>query len=250
MRVALCLSGQPRFVQQAFQNIYDNLIVPNDADVFFHCWYDQDLVGKDFVDYRENGWDNSSPKSKYQDGVKESLIDLYKPKAFLFENQIKSTDTLVPLDAILQSHARHYNREYFVNMIYASWLSIMKSNTVKEQFRLANGINYDYVIRARFDSQVNRQIVCEKFDPNYLYTDTRPSLPARMIEDWFAFGSNQIMNVYSSAFNFIEYAVEESNKFDKIFCGETLVYEMVRMAKLQHIPIQGLIHSPVRQNMV
>ncbi len=250
MKVALCLSGQPRFVEHAFPNIYQTLIEPNNADVFVHSWYDDKLAGSNFVSYTVNGWDNSSDKSKCPEGVDQKILELYKPKAFLFEGQPENVDLKIALDEILNSHARHYSRDYFVNMIYSSWLSILKSNQVKEQYRLKNGINYDYVIRARFDSTVNAIIKCDNFDPDYLYTDNRGGLPPRMIEDWFAFGSNKIMNCYSAGFNFIEHFVEESNKIDKIFCGETIVYEMVKMCGIKHARIENLIHCPVRQNMI
>jgi hypothetical protein len=135
-------------------------------------------------------------------------------------------------------------------MLYSSWYSIQKSNLLKEEYRLEQNLKYDYVIRARFDSQLNKILICKNYNPNYLYTDKRFNLPPRMIEDWFGFGSNIIMNIYSSAFNYIEHAVNISNNFDKIFCGETLVYEMMRIHNIKHIAIDGLQHIPVRQNML
>jgi hypothetical protein len=132
MKVALCLSGQPRFVLQAFPNIYNILIKPFNSDVFVHSWYDKEMVGANFVDYRVNGWDNSQPASKYPADVDKLILDLYKPKKAIFQNQIKFIDSNIQLEKILQTHARHYSREYFVNMLYSSWYSIQKSNLLKE----------------------------------------------------------------------------------------------------------------------
>jgi hypothetical protein len=250
MKVAVCLSGQPRFAEHAYPNIYETLIKPNNADVFFHCWYDKELVGKPYVNYHVNGWDYSNNKSQYQNNMDELLLNLYKPKKYIFENEKNFIDTKLELDDILKTHARHYTREYFVNMLYSSWYSINKSNLLKEQYRLENDVKYDFIIRARFDTTLNHIINCSMLNKEYLYTDTRPSLPPRMIEDWFAIGSNKIMNIYSSAFNYMEYAVDISNKYDKIFCGETLVYEMVRVFNIPHVRISNLIHTPIRQNMI
>ena len=42
MRVALCLSGQMRSFERTFDSINENLIKPNNADVFIHSWFDPD----------------------------------------------------------------------------------------------------------------------------------------------------------------------------------------------------------------
>jgi hypothetical protein len=136
-------------------------------------------------------------------------------------------------------------------MLFSSLYSILNSNILKEQHRLENNINYDYVIRARFDCQLNKVVKCIDYDPNFLYTDRRPDFPKpRMIEDWFAFGSNEIMNIYSSAFNFINYIDNKSSKEDGIFGGEILVYEMIKIANIKHIALNDLLHNVFRQNMI
>ena len=42
MKVALCLSGQARNATAMAPLIIKNIIEPNNADVFFHTWYDED----------------------------------------------------------------------------------------------------------------------------------------------------------------------------------------------------------------
>lgn len=250
MKVAVCLSGQPRFVLQAYPNLFNRLIKPFNSDVFVHSWYDQSLVGTNFVDYKVNGWNNSLPASLYPADVDKLIMQLYNPKKAVFENQKKFVDSRIPLDEILKSHARHYTRDYFVNMLYSSWYSIQKANLLKEEYRLENDIKYDFVIRARFDSTLNLPIDLENLNPNYLYTDHRVGLPPRMIEDWFGFGSNVVMNIYSSAFNYMEYGVMLANSVDGIFCGETHLYQMMQQFGISHIPIKNLVHTPIRQNVI
>jgi hypothetical protein len=84
MKIALCLSGQPRFVEEAYPNIFKTIIEPNDPDVFLHAWYDKDMIGTNFVNYSVNGWDNNKDKSKYQKGTDLKILDLYKPKKYIF----------------------------------------------------------------------------------------------------------------------------------------------------------------------
>ena len=56
--------------------------------------------------------------------------------------------------------------------------------------------------------------------------------------------------MYSCGFNLMEYAVNQSNEADGIFCAETLVYEMVKIFGIKHIPLIDLRHTPFRQNMI
>ena len=42
MKTAVCISGQPRFFDVGQHFIYNNIIKPNDCDVFLHAWYDKD----------------------------------------------------------------------------------------------------------------------------------------------------------------------------------------------------------------
>jgi len=255
MKVALCLSGQPRFVEEAFPNILKTLIEPNNPDIFYHCWYDKECVGKRYADY-EVEWDVNNnfslhKDSSYEENTIETIEKLYGNwiKDRMIEPQFNFIDEKIKLEKILNTHARHYSREYFVNMLHSSWNSIMKSNMLKEQYRLKNGINYDFVIRARFDANLNAAVHLNKFNSSkrVLYTDRRDNLPPRMVEDWFGFGNNDVMNIYSSGFFYMNEMVEESLKYDGIFCGEVLVYENLKRNNIQHFPIQKLKHFPIRK---
>jgi hypothetical protein len=42
-KVALCISGQPRSALETFSLIYENIIVPNNADVFIHMNFDSNM---------------------------------------------------------------------------------------------------------------------------------------------------------------------------------------------------------------
>ena len=48
MRIALCLSGQPRFFEKCSQSLIDNLIDIYNPDIFAHAWWDDNLCGKNF----------------------------------------------------------------------------------------------------------------------------------------------------------------------------------------------------------
>ena len=46
MKIALCLSGQPRFINECAPFILKNICEGYDADVFFHLWFDENLQNK------------------------------------------------------------------------------------------------------------------------------------------------------------------------------------------------------------
>jgi len=246
MRVALCLSGQPRFIEKAFPFINEYLIKPNNADVFFHTWYHDDLVGRKFVT-NKNGISDEDPGGVYRKDLREIVLDLYKPKFHFFENQLTTLDENINVAPILETHATTYTRPEFVSMIYNSWYSIQKSSLAKEIYRLRNNISYQFVIRARFDSSLNLPVPCATLAQNCLYVDNR-DLPANMLSDWFAVSSNQISNIYSSGFNALEY-LAASAASDDLFCGENIVYRLMKLYGIPVVRFTNLVHKPIRASI-
>ena len=48
MKIALCFSGQPRFVNECSSLIKANVIQDYNVDVFAHLWFDDDLQTKPY----------------------------------------------------------------------------------------------------------------------------------------------------------------------------------------------------------
>jgi hypothetical protein len=48
MKIALCFSGQPRFVNECSSLIKSNVMQDYDIDVFAHLWFDDDLQTKPY----------------------------------------------------------------------------------------------------------------------------------------------------------------------------------------------------------
>jgi len=216
MKTCVLISGLPRNVENAFHSINECLIKPNNADVFIHSWVDE------------------------QSDLSNRILQLYNPIKFSFEKQKTFVNDNFDLTRMMLSHGRSYTREKFVEMIYSSWYSNQQSNLLKEAYRLEKNIFYDYVIRARFDITYSKPIICSEYDPNTLYIANRHNLPDEMIDDRFAFSSNRIMNLYCSGFNLMEYIHNLRHNLDGIFCGETMVYEMVKLYNLNHHIINDL----------
>ena len=70
MKIALCFSGQPRYIDKSyeqFRSIFDN----NAVDVFAHLWWDDSYLGKPFV------WES---KDRYPEDYNplEEFIDKFR----------------------------------------------------------------------------------------------------------------------------------------------------------------------------
>ncbi|MGI0058660.1 MAG: hypothetical protein ACREBJ_02730 [Nitrosotalea sp.] len=211
MKTALLISGLPRFVDQGFPSLRDAIIRPNSPDIFIHTWGnpgDQTLRG--------------------------NLINMFNPNMLVIESPKIIHNTHMNLARMMVSHGRSYQRDKFVEMIYSMWYSIQQANLLKEQNRLEHNIQYDYVIRARFDITYTMAVDCQKYDSNIIYTASRPDLPVEMVDDRFAFASNSLMNIYCGGYNNIEYIFNMRDTKDGIFCGETILYELFKLYNIQH----------------
>ena len=46
MKIALCLSGQPRYLDEGFYYLYENILKKYSVDVFIHTWWDNEMKNK------------------------------------------------------------------------------------------------------------------------------------------------------------------------------------------------------------
>ena len=85
MRIALCFSGQPRFVSEVSQLIKANVIGEYDVDVFAHLWFDEDLQTKPYKYGGDGGWKDQRICPNAIDVFKQT----YEPKKLLVEKSKK-----------------------------------------------------------------------------------------------------------------------------------------------------------------
>jgi len=206
-KVAVCISGQPRNALQTFPYIFNNIIKPNNADVFIHMHYDQDnlYIEKSHLD---------KGNCFFEPNLDRQLIDLYNPKKYLIEKprnfqkpNIFLTDKRLENSKKMNSHKNwsdEEHRSHMVKQLTSMYYSIYKCNELKELYANENGFVYDFVIRVRFDIKPNEPIVCSMLNPNYIHY-LEIGQPDELISDWFNLGSNCIMNIYSSLYLNMEY---------------------------------------------
>jgi hypothetical protein len=206
-KVALCISGQPRNALYSFPYIKQNIIEPNQADVFIHMHYDP-----------ENLYMEKSHADKgiclLQPGLDQQLIQLYQPKSVLVEKPRNFQKPLfqIPSKRLesfkkINSHRIWTDEEhiaYTVKNMTSMYYSIYKANELKEIYANEQGIVYDYVIRIRFDFFPYEPLLVTKYQPNFIHY-LEMGQPDELISDWCNFGSNAIMNIYASLYLHMDY---------------------------------------------
>jgi hypothetical protein len=242
-RVALCLSGQIRGLDENYKNILNVKNSINDCDIFIDTWSKGRLTFPRFTRvqrYLGNDlWALLPDAVKMPDGfrklfpgvtniisnpleinINETYLKTYFPDAeinieceYLFEKMIDRNDKL--------RHRGSFNQAKMFYKIYNSNELLKKSNKYSE---------YDVVIRWRPDLDINiddlqSYIEDVSSDKNLIYTSYATAVG---YGDQFAIGSKEAMDIYSSLWQRITDSGSFSyeNVFDEnsqIFAGEALL---------------------------
>lgn len=241
MKIALCLSGQPRNAIQTSSRIKKFIIENNNVDVFMHAWYDPSNLS--FEKRCPGHWNRSA-----EIDIDKKLIDLYKPKACVFEKQkhwsnpnIRVTEENIKrfFDYGLKDpNGIETFGNYIVDICHSQWYSNTRVNFLKEQYALENNILYDCVIKLRYDVSPNIKINFNNrhFDNSMLYYQ-QLNQPLNMVSDWFAMGSNKVMNVWSSLYYFIEPLCSQVISEENAWCNELLLRNHLKNNNIQTQPI-------------
>lgn len=199
MKIAICLSGQPRDLDKSLPTIKSNLIDVNkehQIDIFAHIWFDESLIGLPFnssqqhLDGKVGCWDEYTI-----DKIKTlNLKDWYyeKPKKFTEFSNLQS-----PPEA---------KQTTLASLFY----SIYQANLMREFYESKEG-TYDLVIRSRFDNYFKAPVIFNDFSElckeqvvlSTTFQEVRAAFPfngSMSMDDLFAIGNSENMSKYASVF--------------------------------------------------
>lgn len=204
MRIAVCLSGQPRCIEENNEQLKRNLIEPLEADVFFHFWKDalRDPSGQENQGKVEFDW--------------EKAEDVFSPVRFEFERTpdvalFQAADKcMAAVFETLSVKDFWVQRRGIFNTLSQAF-SVHRSNQLKSFYEREQNFIYDYVIRVRSDLVLPRGVkitdLPSKEGQVVVLPDWRsgrdPSIcgqafPVRgSIPDTFAIGFSKDMDQYS-----------------------------------------------------
>lgn len=184
MKVAICFSGQLRFVKEYSQYILPNLIQRyENVDVYAHLWFSEENLGKPF-------------HHEFMDEYKESpdeFIQIYSPKKCVFEKEYIHTQPISPNcnERELQS-MKPEDRIKSIYRIFSQWYSVQKCYELIEKPE-----DYDFIIRIRTDAFIQQPIILEGLNKSLLYVQSgRCAGYDRKYGDWFALGGPEIMKIF------------------------------------------------------
>lgn len=201
MKVAICISGQPRNFRKSFESLKKNYIDRYDCDIFYHTWEDSQFNSTNFG--------SGSIKYTMSENDYLDLVKIYNPVVFKTDRPIVFDDNNIicpiwrfPLNSIL-------------SMAYSAYRSF-------ELCKLHNK-NYDVVIRSRFDLNYDKiSINLDKIDLNMIhvpkwYTDER--VRHRGYNDILMIGNYRNMETLSKLFSKIFYYIASDDDFSQFLSG-------------------------------
>lgn len=215
-KIALCLSGQARFVEEGYTNVISpRLIKDNDVDVFIHTWeIDDEQNGKPFV----NAGGHNMGQAVSEDTI-ATYLDLYKPKKHIVEKQIEFTKGLWADRSFPDIRS-----DYGYSMLY----SVYTANKLRQLYEKENNIEYDLVVRCRTDFIMEEEIYLSKLENDRIYLPTGcPHVGG--VADSFAIGPPELIDTYSDLYFYIREIMETTNI---PLCWELLLYHHLAVNKI------------------
>jgi hypothetical protein len=228
MRIALCFSGQPRFIADAYPTINREIIQNRNVDVFAHLWFDEKLQSDPYK-YGGNGeWVNQRIASNSID----QFIDLYNPVSIKVEPSRKFINQKL-LDEYFPSIERYKKgsinnplepdfTKRDINNIISYYYSLNQVNILKKEYEYEKNFKYDVVIKLRTDVIVNSRIDFSNIASNTIYY-SEMGQPDGMVSDWLDYGDSKSMDVFMSPFSNLELLIEDSiNRTGGAWCCEMI----------------------------
>lgn len=227
MKVALCISGLMRTYKETSKSVVRHICQRYDTDIFVSTW---SILGKSVSKFSRQSTDDLVSKftihNVYPNLTRELAIDDYSEfKANNNHNWCKEK----------YEWTKANNREGIcrVEHLFAMCYKIKHCNAMKNEYAAARQVHYDCVIRCRADLLFNRTLKIVDIKPNTIYT---PSIDTwNRVNDQFAYGDAQAMDIYSSLYNHIE----EYDKINgmNITCPEMVLQHHLKVNNITQIEV-------------
>jgi hypothetical protein len=197
MKIAICISGGIRYPHLGLKSI--KKIIPNEnIKIFIHTWKIKNVEG--FLK-TISGLEHKE-KDKVVD-TNYSCLENYNYEKLLVENyescekkfeQLLSNLKFVPSTDFEDAHPR-----FDVGPISMHY-SIYKANELKKEYENENNMKFDWVIRMRTDSDFKYEILNLHSLNNDLNIPSGEDWSEFGINDQFAIGRTNTMDLYSSLY--------------------------------------------------
>lgn len=215
-RIAVCVSGLPRFCKETTDQIryIFNEFRDDRVDWFFHLWNLTETHKEKFI---HPSWVNVNS-----------------------DTALKKIGSKLPTNHFLYTpYLDIYNGEYQDATLIENptapplWLSVHRADLLRQQREMVESFTYDLVIRTRLDivpkGRLNREIAPNTIVVPGIRFWGPPGRPSD-IEDYFAMGSSEDMAVYSCL-------IEKVQSYRPLFINPPMVSEVLLAA---HLHVNGI----------
>jgi hypothetical protein len=199
MKAAILISGIVRDYSN-MENITKNIINTNPEYEFdfFLSFYDVNCRNT-IKFFRENDL------SMLENINIPDILNTYKPKSYTIINFVELHKSLKSKINSFKMNNLYYNKHFWdrdnsknAYNALGQMYSVEKVKDVFHEYSSVNNINYDLVIRYRYDLFTNEPIYFNKYDLNHIYGINR----LHCFPDWIFFGNSlhmkPFLNVYSN----------------------------------------------------
>ena len=227
MNIAICLSGSIRYPELGLKSI--NKIIPNNTKIFIHTW--KNVKSGKFL--------KTIHRLQAKEGIKEMIDTDFNLLQYPYEKlQVDDFDIVHKGIQSLYDSLKFNSYDRNDIGVLSMYYSIYQANKLKCEYEENNGIIFDRVIRMRFDSDfVNELLDLRKtITLDLCIPDTRFDYTG--INDQFAIGSSETMDIYSNVYQDIHDLTECD------YCGE----EILKQQLDKHNIIPTRIKFPVNKN--
>lgn len=203
MKIALCLSGQLRSIDLIKDKLLENIIIPNNCDVFCHTWHKYD-------------------NSKYYNFYNPSDNEFAKYGQYCFKNIEKIINHLNPLSF-------EFECPFILENTKSMFYSIMKSNKIMSNYEKYTNKKYDIIIRSRWDLLFESKLIIDNIDnieKNTIYLSFRPG-GCGGVNTCFSYGRSDVMKTYCNLYT--EY--EHTERIREL-CPEGVLLEYLNNKKI------------------
>jgi len=238
IKIAICFYGQPRFIENNYNLMFENLIDLYHTDIFAHLWFDEELISKPYK-YGGNGqW-------QYQRISKDAIHrfqEIYEPKELIVEPSKKFNNSQIPFQQSLERYWGGASNNLLepdfqtrtINNVLSRSYSLQSVNQLKKNSEYQSNFKYDWVFAVRTDLILKSRILLKNFNKKDLNFSSCQKQPDKMVNDWFNFGSSEVMDCFMNIFGTFELLIDKvSRKNRGAWCPELLHKEILKKYRIK-----------------
>ena len=189
MKIALCISGQPRTWKRCYQSWFDAVSHLGEVDVFYHMW-------------------NFNTLPNFAAGFLKTRL----PDVTLAPHEIMEIyNTLKPTDHIIDG-PRDFPKPNVTNPIAwwtrSQFYGLKRCAFLKREYEIRNNFEYDIVLRIRTDLLLNYKLPYQTLQPNMMYTCVNyhdPEYNTFRIGDTFYYANSYTYDLMSNFYDALDY---------------------------------------------